>query len=372
MTPVVAVLRELKAAHPNTEFQFWCDRKFAPQAKTILDGFDPSIRLTTVIAGKFRRYHHLTFLQHITIPSVFWPNARDLFLVTGGVVQSIIRLVLWRPDVVFTKGGYVCLPVGWAAKLLRIPLVIHDSDVQAGLTNRLLAGPATSIGTGAPLEHYNYPAQKTVYTGIPINHAFRVYSDDERTQIKEELGIDKNRPLIVITGGGLGAKTVNDETALHLDELMRQGSVILISGSEQYDELRSLTSQTDPRFQLHAFVPSHLMVKMLAAAEVVVSRAGATTLLELAALARPTVLVPSMRLEWQVKHAAHYREQGAVVMLDEQTFGQPDSSQLVEAVKGILQSPAKQKSLSLHISAFAKPDAARDVATLILKAAKKH
>ncbi|MBI3889843.1 glycosyltransferase [Candidatus Saccharibacteria bacterium] len=371
VTPVVAVLRELKTTHPAAEVQFWCDRKFAPQAKTIMDGFDPSIKITTTIAGKLRRYHHLTFLQHITIPSVFWPNIRDVFLVMGGVVQSTVRLMLWRPDVVFTKGGYVCLPVGWAAKLLRIPLVIHDSDVQAGLTNRLLARSATYIATGAPLEYYKYPVSKSSYVGIPINRAFHHYSDSERAEIKKTLAIASDRPLVVITGGGLGAKALNDEVALHLHELIARASVILISGTEQYDELRALTTHTDAHFQLHAFVPSEVMVEMLAAADVVVSRAGATTLLELAALARPTVLVPSMRLEWQIKHATHYSEQNAVVMLDEHSFSQEGKSTLLEAVMKVLDSSELQSRLSKNIRQFAKPNAARDMAKIILKAAKK-
>lgn len=337
-----------------------------------MNGFDSSIKITTVIAGKLRRYHHLSFLQHFTIPSILWPNIRDIFLVIGGVVQSIVRLLLWRPDVVFTKGGYVCLPVGWAAKILGIPLVIHDSDVQAGLTNRLLARPATYIATGAPLEYYTYPTEKTSYVGIPINSAFHIYTDNEKNESKKSLNISVTRPLVVITGGGLGAKTINDEVVSHLNELTQIASIILISGAEQYDELRALTLQADPHFQLHAFVSSETMVQMLAAADVVVSRAGATTLLELAALCKPTILIPSMRLEWQVKHAAHYSEQGAVIMLDEHTFAGSGASELVRAVKEVLASVELQSRLTQSIRAFAKPQAAHDMAALIVKAAKTH
>ena len=136
VTPVVAVLRELKSQDPSIEVRFWCDNTFGRQAKSIVGYYDPEVRVDTIISGKLRRYHHLTFLQHLTIPSVLWPNLRDGVLVVAGVVQSVNKLLIWRPDVVFTKGGYVCLPVGWAARFLRIPLVIHDSDAHPGLTNR--------------------------------------------------------------------------------------------------------------------------------------------------------------------------------------------------------------------------------------------
>lgn len=335
--------------------------------------YDDSIRTDTIVAGKLRRYHHLTFLQHLTIPSVLWPNVRDMFLVLAGVLQSIVKLVLWRPDVVFTKGGYVCLPVGWAARLLRIPLVIHDSDAHPGLTNRLLARHATTIATGAPLEYYNYPASKTHYVGIPIAASFRPYTENERQLLKRELGFGEDRPLIVVTGGGLGAKILNDEVAVHLQAILEMANVILISGSEQYDELRAITPQDDPRYQLHAFV-SKGMAEMLAAADVVVSRAGATTLLELAALAKPTILVPNGRLTGghQLKNAKVYSDKNAVIVVNDEHFGSADNHELTDALELILGEPQLQKQLASAIHAFAKPNAAQDVAKLVVKAAKKH
>ena len=335
-------------------------------------GYDPTIPVDTIMAGKLRRYHHLTFLQHLTIPSVLWPNLRDMFLVLGGVVQSIFKLIVWRPDVVFTKGGYVCLPVGWAARLLRLPLVIHDSDAHPGLTNRLLAKHATLIATGAPLEYYNYSKAKSQYVGIPIGEAFRPYSTPERAALKQQVGADPSRPLVVVTGGGLGAKVLNDEIALHLHDLLPMTDIILVAGADQYDELRALTPQDDPRFQLHAFV-SRGMAEMLAAADVVVSRAGATTLLELAALAKPTILVPNGRLTGghQLKNAKVYSDKKAVIVVDDEQFGSSDQTELVEAIRRVLTDSSLRSNLAKNIHTFARPDAAKDVARMILKAAKK-
>lgn len=296
-----------------------------------------------------------------------------MFLVFGGVVQSIFKLLFWRPDVVFTKGGYVCLPVGWAARLLRIPLVIHDSDAHPGLTNRLLARHATIIATGAPLEYYQYPKSKSHYVGIPIGEAFRPYTEAERVKLKESLGVDPSRPLVVVTGGGLGAKILNDEVALHLHDLLKITSVILIAGADQYDELRALTPQDDSRFQLHAFVSSG-MAEMLAAADVVVSRAGATTLLELAALAKPTILVPNGRLTGghQLKNAKVYSDKGAVVVVNDEQFGHSDNPMLTNAVREVVTGSDLRHTLSANMHSFARPHAAKDMADLILKAAKKQ
>ncbi len=365
------MLRELKEQNSAAELHFWCDRKFAPQARSIVGHFDESIPVETVIAGKLRRYNHLTFLQHLTIPSVVFPNLRDFFLVLVGTVQSIFKLIAWRPDAVFSKGGYVCLPVGWAAALLRIPIVIHDSDAHPGLTSRLLARYAVAIATGAPLEYYSYPASKSRYVGVPIASAFKPYTEAQRVQAKAQLGVAIDRPLIVITGGGLGAKRINDTVALHLNALMKLGTVILISGSEQYDELVALTPQDDTRFQLHAFV-SHDMALMLGAADVVVSRAGQTTVLELAALAKPTILVPNGRLTGghQLKNAKVYADKNAVLIADENQFDAwPES--LIEPIRQVLSDDELRMTLSKQIHTFARPNAAKDVAKMIVEAAQK-
>lgn len=333
--------------------------------------YDPDIPVQTVLSGKFRRYSHLTKLQHLTIPSVVFPNIRDAFLVFAGVIQSIVRLLIWRPDIVFAKGGYVCLPVGWAAWLLRIPLVIHDSDAHPGLTNRLLAPVAKRIGTGVPLEHYNYPASKAVYVGIPISTQYKHVSVDQQVALKKELGFSGKRPLTVFVGGGLGSKQINDAVTLHLDALLAMTDVVLLSGTAQYDELRSLTPQDDDRFVLKDFMTSGLP-ELLQASDVVVSRAGATALLELAAMSKPTILVPSKRLLWQIKHAKVFADAQAVLLLDEDKFEDPQDTTLVAAIRKVLQDGTLRKKLATNLHKQARPHAASDMAAMIIRASGKR
>ena len=115
-------------------------------------GFDKNIPVETIIAGKFRRYNSLTFWQQMRrLRKIVLPNIADAFKIFFGTVQSFFKLVAWRPDVIFAKGGYVCMPVGFAARLLRIPLVIHDSDTHPGLTNRVLSRFAQVIAKPANL-----------------------------------------------------------------------------------------------------------------------------------------------------------------------------------------------------------------------------
>lgn len=369
VTPVVAVLREIRLKHPKAEIRFWCDQKFAPQARSIVEAFDPNLPVHTIVAGKFRRYHHLSWFQQLTWGSLVLQNIRDAFLVGIGFIQSFFKLIFWRPDVVFTKGGYVCLPVGFAAHVLRIPLVIHDSDAHPGLTNRILSKWATSIATGAPLEYYSYPKSRSKYVGIPIKDDFRPQTAAEQVAKKQEWGMDPKRPLIVVTGGGLGATRINDTVAKVLRPLQQHGAVVLVSGAGQYDELRSLLPKDSEHFQLYPFINN--MESLLAAADVVVTRAGATTILELAALEKPTILIPNGKLTGghQLKNAAVYHEANAVVVLNEEAMIE-NPKLLVECVQQFIDDPKQAQSMAKRFGTFAKPEAAKDMATMILAAAK--
>lgn len=370
VTPVVAVLKELRARHPKVELKFWCDVHFAPQAAKIVGAYDDTIPVETIASGKLRRYHHLTLWQHIMWPSLMWENTVDVFKVLGGFFQSVWKLLLWRPDVIFTKGGFVCLPVGMAARLLNISLVIHDSDAHPGLTNRILAKWATKIATGAPLEYYNYPADKSAYVGIPVNEAFRPFSKDEQAAAKRQWDVDPAKPLLVVTGGGLGARRLNDTVLEVLDDLQQITSVILISGAGQYDELREKYPHDTKSFQLHPFISN--MHELLGASDVVIARAGATTILELAALEKPTILVPNATLTGghQLKNAAVYQEAQVVIVLGEaQTTKNPQL--LVKSVKAYLSDPKTTRTMAKRFGQFAKPNAAKDMASLILSARRK-
>ncbi|MEI7918110.1 MAG: UDP-N-acetylglucosamine--N-acetylmuramyl-(pentapeptide) pyrophosphoryl-undecaprenol N-acetylglucosamine transferase [Candidatus Saccharibacteria bacterium] len=370
VTPVVAVLREIRKVHPRAEIRFWCDSKFADQSRAIMGHFEANLTVQTVIGGKFRRYNHVSMWRQLLWTSVVLMNVRDGFLVGIGFLQSIVKLIIWRPDVVFTKGGYVCLPVGIAARLLGIPLVIHDSDAHPGLTNRILGKWATLIATGAPLEYYSYPVEKARYVGIPIAPEFYEFSDAERLAAKQKWGINPNYPLIVITGGGLGAGRINNTTALVLNDLLKLGSVVLISGTSQYDELRSLTPPDSDRFQLHSFI-SKDMASLLGAADVVVTRAGATTILELAALVKPTILIPNGKLTGghQLKNADVYVKANAVIIVDENRMLE-DPAILVDAIDEILSNPDMSKAMARRFLNFVRPNAAKDVANMIISSVK--
>ena len=367
VTPVVAVCREIVRAAPDAEVSFWCDRKFGPSAMKIFQAYNPSIPIDMIYSGKLRRYHGLGKF-HMLRPSILFPNIIDLVKVSGGFIQSVFKLIKLRPDVVFMKGGYVCLPVGYAARLLRIPMVIHDSDAHPGLTNRLLAPFAVKIGTGAPLKYYNYPKDKAVYVGIPIAEDFKVYSKEQQKVFKHELGFDRDRPLVVVTGGGLGATRINEAVVRDRTQLLQGTSVLLISGQGSYDDIASKTRPMNG-WRLEPFI-SENMAMVLAAADIVVARAGATTLLELAALNKPTIIIPNGMLTagHQLKNAKVYQDNFAAIIMKEDELTSQGS--LARKIKDLLSAPKILSELGENFGKFARPDAAKEMAELVLSAAK--
>ena len=369
VTPVVAVFRELKKSGDH-ELRFWCDRKFGARARGIFSKFDETIPVELIAAGKLRRYHGKSISFHLR-PSILLPNIRDVFKVAIGFCQSFIKLLIWRPDVIFIKGGYVCLPAGYAARLLKIPLVLHDSDAHPGLTNRLLSPFAKAIGTGAPLKYYSYPPEKAKYVGIPVATEFRPYTDEERRQLKSKLQFDPNRPLVVITGGGLGAARINEAVVAVREDLLAESSVFLISGNLQYEQLKETVSECDG-WRLQAFVHDG-MAEVLAAADLVVTRAGATTLLELAALHKPTIIIPNGRLTagHQLKNAKVYQEALAAVIVTEDELDD-DSQILAKKIIGLLRSQKILQGLGNNFGKFAKPNAARDMSNMILTTIRRQ
>ncbi len=298
---------------------------------------------------------------------IVFPNIRDGFFVAVGFFESLYKLIVWRPDVVFTKGGFVCLPIGLAAHLLKIPLVIHDSDAHPGLTNRVLAKWATVIATGAPLKFYPYPLAKSHYVGVPIGQDFiKPYEPSQRETIKKELGFDSKRPLVVVTGGGLGARRLNEAVIAILPRLTEKANVILVSGEGQYEDLKQQQGSDMSNFRLYAFVSTG-MADMLGAADIVVTRAGATTILELASLAKPTILVPNAFLTGghQLKNAAVYAEKGAVAVVAEDAIEKsPDA--LFDEISNLLADDARRSAMGGAFRQFAKPNAAHEMAALIL------
>lgn len=345
---------------------FICDAAFEEQSRGLMAHAAVPVEVRTISAGKFRRYSHLTFWQHFTVPSVVWGNLRDLSRIIAGFFESFGLLIRHRPDVVFAKGGYVCLPLGIAAWLLRVPLVIHDSDTRPGLTNRVLSRFAKVIATGSPLDNYPYDLRKSHYTGVPIAEGFHPVSDDEQSKLKEKLGFSAKDKLIVATGGGLGAAWINQGMVRVAPQLAKEYiSIYDIAGKKNYDMVADVESE-HANFKAVPFVFEN-MHEVLGAADVVVARGSATFMQELAGLRKAVVMIPARSLGDQLKNAKVYKAADAAeIVEDSETLGEND--RFADLLIDLCNNAERREVLARNLYRFARPNAAEDLAKLIISA----
>lgn len=330
------------------------------------------VKTKRIIAGKFRRYHRVSWVKQLAdIPTTLL-NVRDGFYTLVGLLQSIWLLLRFRPDVVFTKGGFVCLPLGIATHLLRIALVIHDSDAHPGLTNRILSKWAVVIATGSSLDNYPYPKERSHYVGIPVDASFKPVSPTQQQKLKAALGLhDTKKPLVVVTGGGLGARAINKAVTAIAARLLDKTAIVHITGSTTYEETAAAAPEHID-YLIKEFVATG-MAPLFGAADIVITRAGATAMQELAAMAKPVIVVPNPLLTGghQLKNAQIYADARAALVVDEDKLV-VNPLYLKKAITLLLDHPAKRADLGRRLHAFAKPEAAVDMAALIVEAAATH
>ncbi len=389
ITPAVAVIREILDLKPRTQVEFWTDRKYYKNVVKITteigvrwgeeEGKHSNyIRVRKIWAGKFRRYAGWTWkdwFRHLDIvfKDLIWGNIIGLVGFVGGLAQSFGRL-LWpktRPEVIFLKGGFVGLPVGLVAKLFGIPYVVHESDTVPGLANRILMRDATMIATGWG-EIKGQDEHKMVRVGIPVAAEFKVVTEARQKTLKKSFGFDPEAPLVIFTGGSQGAENINLAVREILPELLKFTSVGLVAGRKWYEEMVDLKryeewdkAKLKSNFRMWEF--NTTMNELMGAADVIVSRAGATTIAELAALKKAVILVPFERLPGghQMKNAEKLAERGAVeVIPDEKMRNQPSS--LLEEVRHLVRSPKQREYLAEKLHAEATEEAARKLAKVIL------
>ncbi len=269
------------------------------ESKLIADFDIPYYGIAT---GKFRRY-------------LDPKNLSDPFRVIKGFTEARKILKQIQPDIVFSKGGYVSVPVVRAAASLKIPCIIHESDMTPGLANKLCIPVAEKVCCNFPETMQYIPEEKAILTGSPIREEL---SKGNKIAALDLCGFDANTPVIMVIGGSLGAANVNKAVRDALPELLKDFQVVHICGKDKIDNML-LTTKGYKQFE---YVKAELK-DIFAMADVVISRAGANAICELLALKKPNVLIPLMTGSRgdQILNAKSFESQGysKVLMEDDIT-----------------------------------------------------
>ncbi|SFC84458.1 undecaprenyldiphospho-muramoylpentapeptide beta-N-acetylglucosaminyltransferase [Butyrivibrio sp. YAB3001] len=308
VTPNIALIPALKKAG----FDIYYIGSYSGIEKKLIE--DYNIPYFGIATGKLRRY--------------FDPkNFSDPFRVLKGFTEALTLLKKIKPDIVFSKGGFVSVPVVRAAGVLHIPYIVHESDMTPGLANKLSMTGARKICCNFPETMSLLPADKAVLTGTPIRDELGMGS---REAGKKLCGFTDDKPVLMVIGGSLGAQSVNETVRFALPRLLPNFNVVHICGKEKMDNLKLSV----PGYKQFEYVKNELK-DIFAMADIVVSRAGANSICELLALRKPNILIPlstkSSRGD-QMLNARSFEKQGFSLVIDNDEL---DEDILVETIEDL-------------------------------------
>ena len=261
---------------------------------------DKKIPYYGISSGKFRRYRS-------------WKNLTDPFRVLHGFFQARRLLGRIRPNVVFSKGGFVSVPVVMAAKTRHIPVIIHESDLTPGLANKLAMPSATKVCCNFPETLPYLPKEKAVLTGSPIRQELL---HGNKQAAKDFCGFTGDLPILMVMGGSIGSVYINNAIRGCIDTLLTKYQIIHLCGEGNIDE-----SLKDKKGYAQFEYISENLPDLFAAADLVVARAGANSICELLALHKPNILIPLSRNASrgdQILNANSFAKQGFSAVLEEE------------------------------------------------------
>lgn len=307
---------------------------------------DQKIPYYGISSGKLRRYHS-------------WKNFSDPFKVMKGFFEARQIMARIKPDVVFSKGGFVSVPVILAAKTKGIPAIIHESDLTPGLANKLAIPAATKVCCNFPETVPYLPAGKAVLTGSPIRQELLHGS---RAKGKEFCHFTKDLPVLMIMGGSIGSVYINNAIRGCLDDLLKEFQIIHLCGKGNLDE--SLTNKEG--YAQFEYVSDNLP-DLFAAADLMIARAGANSICEILALRKPNILIPlgkNASRGDQILNANSFAKQGFSVVLEEENVTS-------ESLKTTITDVMANRQTYIHaMEASGQMDAIATIMSLIEEAAK--
>jgi UDP-N-acetylglucosamine--N-acetylmuramyl-(pentapeptide) pyrophosphoryl-undecaprenol N-acetylglucosamine transferase len=330
----------------------------SPYDKTML--FENGLLFEKVPAGKFRLYFSIR-------------NFFDIFKVGYGVVIALFKLYKIYPDVVVGKGGYASLPTLVAARMLRIPVIIHESDTVPGKVSKWAGKFARRIALSYPDAGEFFPPEKTAWTGQPVREAIK---HKAREGAFEYLELDHGLPVVMIVGGSQGAQLLNNAVLDALPRLLQKFQVIHQTGTKNFKEVTETAgivlekSEYKNRYKPFPYL-NDLATKMSAgASSLIVSRAG-SMIFEIASWGVPSILIPitNSNGDHQRKNAFAYARSGACMVTEESNL---TATVLATDIENLLSNKEKLQKMADSATAFFKTDSAHVIAQEVINIALSH
>lgn len=341
VTPNIALLPKLKEAG----YEIYYIGSYEGIERKLIESYE--IPYYGISSGKLRRYFD-------------WKNFSDPFKVLKGYGQAISILKKLKPDVVFSKGGFVSVPVVMAAKHCKIPAIIHESDMTPGLANKLAIPSATKVCCNFPETLQYLPEGKAVLTGSPIRS--ELLKGDKVHALNFIGNFTAKKPTLMVIGGSIGSVVINDTVRKALPELLKEYQVVHLCGKG------NLVPELDGTqgYVQYEYIKEELN-DLFALADIVISRAGANAICELLALHKPNILIPLSAAASrgdQILNARSFEKQGFSYVLEEEKLTEET---LLEAIRQVEE---KKNSYRKAMEASSRIDSVTKVFELIEEAAK--
>ncbi len=352
--PILAVMRELRAAAEEKQI---LDLEFFYMAPTDFGASlmrEEGATVVLIPTGKRRNYFSVL-------------NFLDFFKTGVAIFRAWWNMYLILPDVVFSKGGYGAFPTVVAAMLFGIPLVMHDSDAVPGRVSLFSAKFARRIGIAFSYAFRFFPKEKTALIGVPIRKSVL----GKRRDAKEGIGVFSDLPVIGVLGGSQGAEKLNNAILGVIKDLTDEFEVVHQTGTAHLETVQGeariiLEFAHKERYRPYGFLNEDQMRDFYNSADLVISRAGASDIFEIAAWGKPSIIIPlaNSAQDHQRKNAYEYAAEGAAIVIEE---GNLTPHILFAEIKKVLSDSAAMKKMGEAAARFSRIDAARVIADELLK-----
>ncbi len=358
--PIIAVAEAVNALIEkeklaNVRMYYFSNAEY--DKKSLLE---QNITFKEIPAGKMRIYFSLE-------------NFTDLFKTAFGIMKALFALFSVYPDVVFAKGGYASFPTLVAARILRIPVIIHESDAIPGRVIKWAGKFAYRIAVSYPEAAHYFDPKRVAHTGQPIR---RSITEPTTTGVFEYLQLDATVPTITVVGGSLGAQVINDAILAALPQLVERYQIIHQTGDKNFDEVtlqaEELLKNNENRYRYkpYAFLNPLSMKMSAGAATLIISRAG-SMLFEIARWKKPSIIIPitNSHGDHQRKNAFNYARAGGCVVIEEANLS---TNILLQEIDRIISNPELQKEMKANAEAFSGGDAALTIAEELVAIGLAH
>ncbi|MFH0857431.1 MAG: UDP-N-acetylglucosamine--N-acetylmuramyl-(pentapeptide) pyrophosphoryl-undecaprenol N-acetylglucosamine transferase [Candidatus Magasanikbacteria bacterium] len=344
VTPLLAIKEALDTHDKKIEY-LWIGTKDGPEKELIVGH---QIPFYTIASGKLRRYW--SFL-----------NFLDIFKIIFGGLQSFNFLLREKPDVCISAGGFTSVPVHFSAWMLGIPTWIHQQDIRVGLANRIMSKVAKVITVSTGKLEFAFNQKKVYVLGNPVREDL-LHGNKEKAY--EKFLLDKNLPIVFSMGGGTGSMKINKIMVEAMGHLEGMCNVIHLTGKERPQEMVEQAKNIYKNYKSFQFFTNE-MKDAYAVADVIVTRGGFGSLTEIAALAKPAIVIP--KFGHQVENVNFLQRENAVILLPEETT---DGNALAGNIKQLLGDKKKREELGKNIHALLPRANEYDILQVLLSVVK--